>query len=272
MSASDLTTPQQVTTFAGDLASNTTQVQALISATSDQILAELGRQSILPTLYNETLDGAGGTSIMLRQYPVLSVSSLVLDGVAISPVTPNAAGVTRGQGWLLEAGDPWPPGRPQRLSLSGWYYCCGSQNVSVAYTAGYQVTGEAAKVPTGGGAVAARQIAGAWGSDSGVTYANGTSLTLVTGAPSLGQYAVAAGSYTFAAADAGASVLISYGYIPQSLALACAQWVAELVSYSSRIGMRTKSLGGQETMSYDTSAIPARVAMMLQPYRRVVPI
>lgn len=48
--------------------------------------------------------------------------------------------------------------------------------------------------------------------DLGVTYANGNPLTQVASSPAAGEYSVAAGVYTFAAADANAAVLISYEY------------------------------------------------------------
>jgi len=48
--------------------------------------------------------------------------------------------------------------------------------------------------------------------DWGVTYTNGTRLTRVTSGPTVGQYTVSAGIYTFAAADEGQSVQISYQY------------------------------------------------------------
>jgi len=48
--------------------------------------------------------------------------------------------------------------------------------------------------------------------DLGVTYASGYPLTQVASAPAVGQYSVAAGVYTFAAADANANILISYEY------------------------------------------------------------
>jgi len=49
--------------------------------------------------------------------------------------------------------------------------------------------------------------------DWGVRYsATGLPLVKVTSAPVQGQYSVSAGTYTFAAADAGAAVLISYRY------------------------------------------------------------
>ncbi|WP_020177056.1 hypothetical protein [Methyloferula stellata] len=49
--------------------------------------------------------------------------------------------------------------------------------------------------------------------DDGVTYAaTGLPLTKVASSPASGQYSVAAGVYTFASADAGKAVLISYTY------------------------------------------------------------
>jgi hypothetical protein len=51
----------------------------------------------------------------------------------------------------------------------------------------------------------------------GVTYAaTGLSLTLVASSPTTGQYAFAAGVYTFAAGDEGAAVLIAYTYTAAS--------------------------------------------------------
>ena len=49
--------------------------------------------------------------------------------------------------------------------------------------------------------------------DGGIVYASsGLPLTKVASAPTSGQYAVAAGVYTFAAADAGKAVLLGYTY------------------------------------------------------------
>ena len=52
-----------------------------------------------------------------------------------------------------------------------------------------------------------------WTLDQGVVYAaTGLPLKRVASAPTAGQYSVAAGVYTFAAADANAPVLLSYNY------------------------------------------------------------
>src|SRR6185437_3547873 len=55
--------------------------------------------------------------------------------------------------------------------------------------------------------------AGEFVDDYGVLYATtGLPLTNVASAPVQGQYSVAAGVYSFAAADAGAAILVSYTY------------------------------------------------------------
>lgn len=53
---------------------------------------------------------------------------------------------------------------------------------------------------------------GTWVADLGVVDANGLQLKLVTGTPATGQYAVAAGVYTFAAADTTNKVYIDFTY------------------------------------------------------------
>jgi hypothetical protein len=53
--------------------------------------------------------------------------------------------------------------------------------------------------------------------DLGVVYASsGLALTRVASAPSVGQYSVAAGVYTFSSGDAGKAVLVSYSYVQTS--------------------------------------------------------
>ena len=104
----------------------------------------------------------------------------------------------------------------------------------------------------------------------GVVYAaSGGALTRVRSAPASGQYSVSHGAYVFSAGDAGAAVTIVYGYVPQDVAQAALELAAERFRAADRIGLRSKSLGGQETIAYDTSAISAPVLALLQPYRRV---
>lgn len=53
---------------------------------------------------------------------------------------------------------------------------------------------------------------GTFAQDMGVRDSNGRPMTKVASAPTTGQYSVATGAYTFAAADMGLKVFISYAY------------------------------------------------------------
>lgn len=73
--------------------------------------------------------------------------------------------------------------------------------------------GEAGTVPAVSTYIVTTANSATWTTDLGVIYAaTGLPLTRVASGPTVGQYSVAAGVYTFAAADASAKVLISYLY------------------------------------------------------------
>ncbi|MBV8061456.1 MAG: hypothetical protein JO253_08055 [Alphaproteobacteria bacterium] len=57
---------------------------------------------------------------------------------------------------------------------------------------------------------------GTWSQDLGVRNSNGLPLKRVASAPATGQYTVAAGVYTFAAADTGTTVFINFQYTATS--------------------------------------------------------
>jgi len=243
----------------------------LITQVSRAILNILDRPSILPTTYAEIYDGGEERSILLRRWPVNAVQSCSVNGVAIPPAPPLAANAPYSIGYILDGGEAPPPGRMQRLSLRGRRFARGLQNVAISYSAGYQIMGETAVAPAGSPySVAALAPYGDWASDDGVSYAGGGALTAVASNPGAGQYSAANGVYSFAAADAGAALILTYGYVPADLAVACLDWVAERYAYRSRIGQQSKSLGGQETMAFIVKSVPDFVASALQPYRRVV--
>ena len=160
----------------------------------------------------------------------------------------------------------------RRLICSAADIARGGKVLVVSYNAGYAVQNETQAVP----AAAPFQLSalspyGAWGSDLGVIYAaTGAPLTLVPASPVAGQYAVSAGTYTFSSTDAGQSVSISYGYVPQDIAQATLELAAERFRAAERIGLKSKSIGGQETIAYDMSAMSAPIQAMLQPYKRVI--
>lgn len=270
-SPADLVTVAQVQAYIGTPAANVpaAKLQHLVTSISRAILAYINRTTVLPKTYTETRDG-NPRGIMLRNWPVLSISSVMVGLGSPQAMLPSVAG---SRGYLIDTPDDPPAGQPQTLTFPFGGVPKGDSNVSITYSAGYQVTGEAWSVPASSPyQVTTSQPYGAWAADSGVTYANGTALTLVAGPPSVGQYSVALGVYTFAAADEGAAVLISYGYVPADLANACFEWIADRLAYQDRIAQRSKSFGGQETVSFNIKAMPDFVQLACDGYRNVVPI
>jgi hypothetical protein len=244
---------------------------ALITQISRGIYNYINRSFVLPTDVTEAYDGAGRDQLLLRNWPVGAVHSVVVDGNAIPPAPMMAAGVHPTHGYALEQSDDAPPGAMQQLFLRGPHvFRKGRQNVVVSYRAGYEIVGEAWTIPTAPFQVTALAPYGDWAVDTGVAHANGAAMTPVSGTPSQGQYSVDAGVYTFAAADAGSAVALSYGYIPADLEQCALEWVADRYKYKDRIGMTSKSLGGQETVAYQNKATPDFVAQSLVNFRRII--
>jgi hypothetical protein len=247
---------------------NDATLSALVTAASRLIYAAVSRPSLLPQSYTDVFD-VETARVYLRQWPVVRVDSVTWRGITIPAAA--AGDLEGGVGYALQPGDLAPPGRPQALDLFGLDLRRARQALVVSYSAGYGVQGEAQMIPASSPwQLNAFAPYGAWGGDLGVIYAgSGAPLTPVVGAPGSGQYSVGAGIYTFSAADSGAAVLISYGYAPQDVAQAALELAAERFRAAERIGLRSKSLGGQETIAYDVSAISAPILAMLQPYKRV---
>ena len=271
MSPYDLTTLAAVKAWLGLPSAsgpNDPTLAALVTAASRAIHAALGRPSLLPQAYTETLD-LETRRVYLRQWPVLQVNAVLWRGIVVPPdPNPDPEAST---GYVLQAGDAAPPGRPQALDLFGAFHRPGRQSLVVSYRAGYAVPSETQTVATAAPyPLTALAPFGPWASDLGVSYAaTGAALSPVATAPGAGQYVVAAGLYAFSAADAGQAVSIAYGYVPQDVAQAATELAAERFRAAERIGLTSKSMGGQETIAYDTSAISAPILAMLQPYKRV---
>ncbi len=72
--------------------------------------------------FTETRNGNGKYELAMRQFPIVSVASVTVDGVAIpQKTTPTGSGYAFGDTVLY---------------LSGYQFGCGIQNVVVVYTAG----------------------------------------------------------------------------------------------------------------------------------------
>jgi hypothetical protein len=262
----NLTTAANVKAWLGVTSTDDDALLArLIGAASRMIHSYLQRPNLFRHTYSEVYDGSGGRQLILRNYPVLSLTSLTVGNTTV-----NQASAYGQAGFALEPWDGYPPGSPQALSLSGYSFCRGFGNVAVSYTAGYAITSEPGAIPASGSyVIKAAAPYGNWAADLGVTFATGAALTTVTGAPSAGQYSVSNGTYTFAAADAGKAVLTSYSFVPADVEQACIEMVGERYKARDRIGQNSKTLGGQETVSYATDSMNKHVREMLQPFKRV---
>ena len=275
MVASDLAVLGDVKTWlsgsSGIGTSDDTLLARLITDVSGAITAYLGRPSLVPRPVAERLDGNGKARVYLRHYPVLQMTSLAIDNVAVPAAAAPAAGAPLTKGYLLEAWDGLPPGRPQALDLFHTLFRKGRQNVVVNYNAGYAVENESWTVPAAPGPYAVTVAApfGPWACDASVIYSNDTALIAVKGSPAAGQYNVSGGVYTFSAADADANVLISYGFIPAAVNNACIEWVAERYRYRSRIGQSAQTVQGQMTSAYSLKDMPDFVRASLDPYRSI---
>ncbi len=271
MSPNDLTTLAALKAWLGlppGAGPNDTTLAALVTAASRTAYAFLSRPGFLPQSYTETLD-LETRRVTLRQWPVLQVNTVLWRGIVVPPN--QSADLDASVGYVLQTGDAAPPGRPQAIDLFGDCYRPGRQSLVVSYRAGYAVQGEAQSIPSSAPfQITASAPYGPWASDLGVVYAStGAALAPVAAAPGPGQYAVSAGVYSFSAADAGQALTLSYGYVPQDLAQAALEMAAGRFRAAEHIGLRSKSIGGQETIAYDASAIPAPVLAMMQPYKRV---
>jgi hypothetical protein len=99
----------------------------LVTAESRFIGSWCGRSFALAS-YSETYNGAGGFKLALRNLPIVAVASLAIDGLAIPAGVP---GTRAGHGWYND---------DKLLYLIGYEFRRGSQNLQVAYSAGYAAT------------------------------------------------------------------------------------------------------------------------------------
>lgn len=270
MSSFDLTTLANVKAWLGLPATPTlsdTMLASLITATSRAIYASLSRGSLLPASYTDTID-LESKRTFLSHWPVYQINGVTLNGLSV-PAAPTS-GAPVGFGYLLQPSDGVPPGRPQAMDIFGNYFDGWRKKLIVSYSAGYAVFAETWTVPASSN-INVLAPYGPFASDLGVVYTQtGAPLTSVAVPTIAGQYSVSNGLYTFSAADVGASVSLSYGYVPQDLVQAATEYVGERFKAAERIGLRSKSLGGQETISYDVFAMSAAVAALIAPYKRTM--
>lgn len=273
----DLTTLASCKLWLGSTNTNSDAIiSQQITEISGVIMGWLNGPSFLKKTRTEYYDGKGRVSLTLKNGPVLSVASLTINGVVVpaSPSWPTQAG------WFLEPWDGDCPANLQSVVLNGYCYWRGFANVQITYTTGYVATDSNVNMSATFQYVP-QSPQGLMVADAGVTYAaTGIALTAVASNPAQGQYvaptplagAAAVNYYLFNAADVAAALNVSYAFVPSAIQSVVNQLVGERIAYKDRIGLRSKSLGGQETMSYEINKLPDWARISLQPFQNVIPI
>lgn len=266
--ATDLTTLPTVKAWLGlTTATDDVLLQRLITSLSRTILGVLSRSLLFQT-YLRVIDGHGGTSLVLPDYPVFALTALTINGVPI-PASPDGLA----SGYVVSALDQASHDRPSVVSLIGYTFARGKQNVTITYSAGWRMT-DTLTIPS----AAPYQItpSRSWRQDLGVAFVNGAALTAVSANPTAGQYVApvltdATPVYVFAAANLGQSVTLTYSYIDEPVEQACCELVERRYRQRGRGDEKAKTLAG-EVISYDLDAISDYVQTALNPYQKVVPI
>jgi hypothetical protein len=118
-------------------------LQRLITAASQFIQTWLNR-SIASQDYYEARDGTGGHTLQFGAFPVTAVLEVLVDTVTIPPVPPFTP-APPGQTVILPPSTfgLGPAGylfTPTQITLRGYRFWRGPQNVQLTYTAGYPTT------------------------------------------------------------------------------------------------------------------------------------
>lgn len=232
------------------------------------VLNHLNRDNLSLTQFSDIYDGYGNSFMVLRRNPVYQVLAVSFSGTPIPAATGDGFTNPYTNGWVLEP--EYSVVGAQRLNFYGYVTPRIRSSVAVRYTSGY-VNTEAATIPAATTYTVSTVLF--WLSDISVAKASdGTLFTKVATAPGPGQYSVADGVYTFNAADASTAVILTYSFVPSDIENAVIEIVGERYRYMDRIGMVSKSLGGQENVSFSQKAMSSFIGENLTPYINVTPI
>jgi uncharacterized phiE125 gp8 family phage protein len=122
---SNLCVLADVKTFLGITDTNSDAVLSALIPNVSATIESFCNRVFASSAYTDTFNGNGGTKLFLRNGPVVSVSSVTCDGVAIV-TAPSAIGA----GYMAD---------DAQVYLRGLCFPRGVQNVAVSYVAGYAV-------------------------------------------------------------------------------------------------------------------------------------
>lgn len=268
MLAGNLTTLAHVKEWLGITDDSSDALLArLITSASRVILNYCNRQGFAAREYDDIYNGYGQNFMVLRQWPVIKLNELQFSGYVMKQ---PAQGNPPNNGWVLTNGvGDSAAGGAQTVTLFGGYrFPSGRNSVRALYRAGYERVEEHV-VPADPHEVTTDVT---WLENTSVSI-GATLLTKVASNPGPMQYTVSdVGLYKFNAAQEGATIIIVYSYVPPDVEQACWELVGLRFKEKDRIGIQSKSLGGQETISYFKGNMPADVVSILSQYMRVAPV
>jgi hypothetical protein len=239
-----------------------TTLTRLIDAASQFVLLYLNRDSFRRATYTQNFKGYGSPAVLLKNWPILAVTSVGVNGSLVPASTFNNG--MPSQGYYVS--DPGPG--PQTLNLMGRDFPRGLVS-QVIYEAGFETT---SPFTVGTDNLTFTPSSQVWNSDLGVSI-NGSEATKVDADPAAGEYAVDEwGTYTFSADDDGLTAIVAYSYTPAAVAQGTVEIIGEWFKRKDRIGVLSKTLGGQETVTFSQQDMNSSVRSMLQPFRNVVPV
>ena len=239
------------------------ELTRIIDAASRFIANYLNWRSFKPTEYTHRFNGNGKSSMLLPNWPVISITSLAVGGVSIPASTFNKG--VPSSGYVLDSRDR----ALATLNIWGRHFCGPSE---IIYSAGFRYAETVVLTQADGEITVTPTEAGQWISHESVTI-DGVAATSVTGAPNEGEYSVDEwGTYTFNIADDTKTAIITYGYAPWDIAFAATEVVGEWYKRRDRIGVLSKTLGGQETVTFSKMDMNSSTRSSLQNYMNVVPL
>lgn len=238
----------------------------MIKSCSAFVLGYLNLKSFALTEYTETYDGYGKNWMPLRQNPVYDIVQVGFAGTAIPAAKGDGFSAPYTSGYWLDGDYSLSPGR--KLYFGGYATPRGRGTIFLKYRAGF-VNTEEVLVP--GASPYSVAVSYFWLGDVSVTDGL-TTLELVSSNPQPGQYTAENGVYTFNEADASVIMQVMYSYVPADIEQAVVEMVGERYKYMDRIGYVSKSLGGQETVTFSQKSMSDYIKSTLQPLINVVPI
>lgn len=244
------------------------QLIRLIDAASQFVLGWLNRTSFQVQTYTQNFRGNGHTTMLLANWPVVSVTSVGIGGV----VVPAAS---LGTGGLPSSGYVVSDARKtnQSLDLYGGYGFTRGAPSQIVYTAGFTHTEQATLPAAVDSLVTYSPASHVWSKDRGVVIAGVELQPTDSTSPDSGEYHVDLwGKYTLNEDTAGLEASISYDYVPADVSFAVTELIGEWYKRKDRIGVLSKTLGGQETITYSQRDMNDSIRSSLQIYKNVVPI